>query len=279
MMTRTPYSVGPYGPTAYPRALGPSPKFTDAGFIFVYQDVRGRFMSEGDFVHMTPWKGMAGAIATDESTDAYDTIDWVRLARAAQHRTCGHMGRVVPGFLHGRRARQCAPRAQGGVAAGAADRLVHGRRRAPSRHILAHERLRVLHDERPGALAPTPTTDRPRSIQLWHRRRLRVLSGHGTAIERRQAVSQGRRAVLERHDGARHRGRILAGSQGRAASRERHAGGADRQRMVRREQSAWRVARPRGDRASRVQRRPTASSSAHGRTANGRAARATRSAT
>ena len=77
MMTRTPYSVGPYGATAYPRALGPSPKFADAGFIFVYQDVRGRFMSEGDFVHMTPWRGMAGAAATDESTDAYDTIDWL----------------------------------------------------------------------------------------------------------------------------------------------------------------------------------------------------------
>ena len=77
MMTRTPYSVGPYGPTAYPRALGPSPKFADAGFIFVYQDVRGRFMSEGDFVHMTPWRGMAGAAAIDESTDAYDTIDWL----------------------------------------------------------------------------------------------------------------------------------------------------------------------------------------------------------
>jgi putative CocE/NonD family hydrolase len=77
MMTRTPYSVGPYGPTAYPRALGPAPQLGDEGFIFVYQDVRGRFMSEGEFVHMTPWKGMPGAAQTDESTDAYDTIDWI----------------------------------------------------------------------------------------------------------------------------------------------------------------------------------------------------------
>ena len=45
--------------------------------IFVYQDVRGRFMSDGEFKHMTPWKGMAGAAKTDESTDAYDTIDWL----------------------------------------------------------------------------------------------------------------------------------------------------------------------------------------------------------
>lgn len=77
MMTRTPYSVGPYGATAYPRSLGPSPRFADEGFIFVYQDVRGRFMSDGNFVHMTPWRGTAGAISTDESTDAYDTIDWL----------------------------------------------------------------------------------------------------------------------------------------------------------------------------------------------------------
>lgn len=77
MMTRTPYSVGPYGSTAYPRSLGPSPRFANEGFIFVYQDVRGRFMSDGNFVHMTPWRGTAGALSTDESTDAYDTIDWL----------------------------------------------------------------------------------------------------------------------------------------------------------------------------------------------------------
>jgi uncharacterized protein len=77
MVTRTPYGVGPYGEAAYPRAVGPSPRFADGGFILVYQDVRGRFMSEGDFAHMTPWRGMPGAAATDESTDTYDTIDWL----------------------------------------------------------------------------------------------------------------------------------------------------------------------------------------------------------
>ena len=99
MMTRTPYSVGPYGPAAYPRALGPSQKFADAGFIFVYQDVRGRFMSEGDFVHMTPWKGMAGAIATDESTDAYDTIDWVLSHVPRNTGRVGIWGVSYPGFF------------------------------------------------------------------------------------------------------------------------------------------------------------------------------------
>jgi putative CocE/NonD family hydrolase len=99
MLTRTPYSVGPYGPAAYPRSLGPSPRFADDGFIFVYQDVRGRFMSDGDFVHMTPWRGMAGARATDESTDAYDTIDW--LLKNIPHNTgrVGIWGISYPGFF------------------------------------------------------------------------------------------------------------------------------------------------------------------------------------
>jgi hypothetical protein len=77
MMTRTPYGIGPYGVQAYPRGLGPSRRFADEGFIFVYQDVRGRFMSEGEFVHMTPTNRAAGRAAVNESTDSYDTIEWL----------------------------------------------------------------------------------------------------------------------------------------------------------------------------------------------------------
>ena len=89
MLTRTPYGVGPYGADAYPRTIGPSEKFADEGFVFVYQDVRGRFMSEGEFVHMTPWRGTAGASNIDESTDAFDTIDWL-IARVP--RNSGRVG-------------------------------------------------------------------------------------------------------------------------------------------------------------------------------------------
>jgi putative CocE/NonD family hydrolase len=99
MLTRTPYSVGPYGPAAYPRGLGPSARFADEGFIFVYQDVRGRFMSEGDFVHMTPWRGMAGAAATDESTDTYDTIEWVVTHIPHNSGRVGIWGISYPGFF------------------------------------------------------------------------------------------------------------------------------------------------------------------------------------
>jgi len=99
MLTRTPYGVGPYGPAAYPRTLGPSARFADDGFIFVYQDVRGRFMSEGDFVHMTPWKGTAGAASTDESTDTYDTIDWLVSRIRRNNGRVGMWGISYPGFF------------------------------------------------------------------------------------------------------------------------------------------------------------------------------------
>src|SRR3954466_15561193 len=54
MVDRTPYSVAPYGEDQYKKALGPSDEFEKAGYIFVYQDVRGRYMSEGKFKEMTP---------------------------------------------------------------------------------------------------------------------------------------------------------------------------------------------------------------------------------
>ncbi len=76
LLNRTPYAVMPYGPDAYKPSLGPSPAFAKEGFIFAYQDVRGRFMSEGEFVQMRP-EGAAGSGGVDESTDAYDTIDWL----------------------------------------------------------------------------------------------------------------------------------------------------------------------------------------------------------
>ena len=79
IMDRTPYGVAPYGPDAYRASMGPSgnPKFQEAGFIFVYQDARGRFNSEGAFTEMTPHKDKKGPKDVDESTDTYDTIAWL----------------------------------------------------------------------------------------------------------------------------------------------------------------------------------------------------------
>jgi putative CocE/NonD family hydrolase len=78
LMKRTPYSVEPYGTDHYPILLGPSDLFTKEGFIFVYQDVRGRYLSEGAFTDVMPHKThFTGPKDTDESTDTYDAIDWL----------------------------------------------------------------------------------------------------------------------------------------------------------------------------------------------------------
>ncbi len=53
LLFRTPYAIGPYGADRYRATLGPNMRFAREGYIFVYQDVRGRFMSEGTFANMT----------------------------------------------------------------------------------------------------------------------------------------------------------------------------------------------------------------------------------
>jgi uncharacterized protein len=78
LMERTPYSIEPYGIDNYPRELGPSDYAAKEGFIFAYQDVRGRYLSEGAFIEIPPHKPqLKGPTDTDESTDTYDTIDWL----------------------------------------------------------------------------------------------------------------------------------------------------------------------------------------------------------
>ena len=89
---RTPYSVGPYGVDQYKTDLGPSPLFGKEGYIFVYQDVRGRWMSEGEFVDMRPAERRQDGRRIDESSDTYDTIDWLVKHVAEQQRqgrACG----------------------------------------------------------------------------------------------------------------------------------------------------------------------------------------------
>jgi putative CocE/NonD family hydrolase len=77
LFMRTPYSVGPYGADRYPERLAPAESFERDGFIFVDQDVRGRYMSEGEFVNMRPLLDAPAGRQPDESTDSWDTIDWL----------------------------------------------------------------------------------------------------------------------------------------------------------------------------------------------------------
>lgn len=99
MLNRTPYSVGPYGDDKYRSSVGPSQLFAEDGFIFVYQDVRGRYMSEGQFVDMRPINTKrSGPSDIDESTDTYDTIDWLVKNIPNNNGKVGMWGISYPGF-------------------------------------------------------------------------------------------------------------------------------------------------------------------------------------
>lgn len=100
MMDRTPYSVAPYGVDKYKGSLGPSPLFLHDGYIFVYQDVRGRWMSEGIFEEMTPEKEVHKTKNdVDEGTDTYDTIDWLIKNIKNNNGKVGVWGISYPGFF------------------------------------------------------------------------------------------------------------------------------------------------------------------------------------
>ncbi|HEY9404292.1 MAG TPA: CocE/NonD family hydrolase [Pyrinomonadaceae bacterium] len=99
MFSRTPYTVSPYGEDKYMENLGPSAHFMREGYIFVYQDVRGKFMSEGEYVNVRPHKPQkSGATDIDESTDTYDTIEWLVRNIPNHNGRVGMWGISYPGF-------------------------------------------------------------------------------------------------------------------------------------------------------------------------------------
>jgi len=99
LITRTPYSVSPYGVDHYPEHLGPSEEFQKAGYIFVYQDVRGRYMSEGTFVEMRPHLDVkAGPKDVDDSSDLSDTLDYLLKHVPGNNGKAGIVGISYPGF-------------------------------------------------------------------------------------------------------------------------------------------------------------------------------------
>ncbi|HEV2206686.1 MAG TPA: CocE/NonD family hydrolase [Candidatus Acidoferrales bacterium] len=99
LINRTPYSVAPYGPDDYPTRVGPSEEFEKSGYIFVDQDVRGRYMSEGKFVEMRPEIDHPKSNKDiDESTDTYDTIDWLLKNVGDNNGKAGIWGISYPGF-------------------------------------------------------------------------------------------------------------------------------------------------------------------------------------
>lgn len=101
LMQRTCYSVGPYGASRFERTLGPSRYTMYDGYIFVYQDVRGRWMSEGTFDNMRPnipGNDRRNKNAIDESSDTWDTIDWLLKNVKGNNGRVGQWGISYPGF-------------------------------------------------------------------------------------------------------------------------------------------------------------------------------------
>ena len=198
LMFRTPYNVAPYGLDRYKTRLGPNPAFEKEGFIFVFQDVRGRFMSEGEFVNMRPHMAKKTRKQTDESTDTFDTISWLLKNVPGHNGRVGQWGISYPGFY---------------TSAGAID---------------SHPALKAVSPQAPiadwfwddmhhhGAFIFPLTFNffsffwrRPRRaddqvagpIRAWDGRRVPVLLGCRAAQERERTVLQGEDRLLEQGGG------------------------------------------------------------------------------
>lgn len=99
LLMRTPYGISPYGESEIHSIIVPSRSFIEDGYIFVFQDVRGRFMSEGEFDNMRPFiPDKRSENDIDESTDTYDTIDWLMNNIENHNGKVGQWGNSYPGF-------------------------------------------------------------------------------------------------------------------------------------------------------------------------------------
>lgn len=98
LVNRTPYTVAPYGKNEYKKSLGSFPAMMREGYIFVYQDVRGKWMSEGDFADIRPTNLNKDKKAVDESTDTYDLLEWLQKNLKNYNGKAGLYGISYPGF-------------------------------------------------------------------------------------------------------------------------------------------------------------------------------------
>ncbi len=95
LLTRTPYNCGPYGANEFRHLPA---HLIDDEYIFVYQDVRGKYMSEGEFINMRPYIPDKSKSGIDESSDTYDTINWLIKNVPNNNANVGIYGISYPGF-------------------------------------------------------------------------------------------------------------------------------------------------------------------------------------
>lgn len=97
LMQRTPYSSRPYGEDTFRRNIGPNEYLMKEGNIVVYQDVRGRWMSEGIYDNMRAFIPNKSGNQTDEASDTYDTIEWLITTIDNNNGKVGTWGISYPG--------------------------------------------------------------------------------------------------------------------------------------------------------------------------------------
>jgi uncharacterized protein len=96
LMQRTPYGVDETSGESF---FAQRPELAHAGYIYVAEDIRGRFKSQGKFVMMRPLADHSDPKATDESTDTYDTVAWLLKHVPGNNGRVGVVGTSYPGFL------------------------------------------------------------------------------------------------------------------------------------------------------------------------------------
>jgi putative CocE/NonD family hydrolase len=98
ILTRTPYALKPYGADNYNDPSGSFRTLAKDKNILVTQDVRGRYGSEGTYMHVRPFNPNKGPKDTDESSDTFDTIDWLVKNVPNNNGKVGMFGISYPGF-------------------------------------------------------------------------------------------------------------------------------------------------------------------------------------
>ena len=162
MLLRTPYGIDGYAEEfgSYLKELAADK------YIFVFEDIRGRHESEGQFVMLRPPRDRKDPHAIDESTDAYDTIDWLVKHVPNNNGRVGELGISYDGWTTVMTMLDPHPALKAVSPQASPVRHVHRRRFPPQRRVPSELRLRVRgadgDREGPGDHSPstatTPTT-------------------------------------------------------------------------------------------------------------------------
>lgn len=97
LIVRTPYSCAPYGSGWKGELTEYMQEFLRNNYIIVFQDVRGRYMSEGEYLNIRPYIRQKASNEIDEASDTYDTIEWI-LQNTDNNGSVGVTGMSYPGF-------------------------------------------------------------------------------------------------------------------------------------------------------------------------------------